>query len=100
MWPSGSRIEHRVINHELVASFKQIVQGHLASVALERVVLVHQLPGKLAALATQLIAHMRELFFLRQVLLASGDPLVVGHHLVSYHPKFSQIFQINRNGPS
>ena len=100
MWPGGVWIEHRVIDHELVAPFKHIAQRHLAILALERVVLVHQLPGKLAALATQLIAQMRELFFLRQVLLASCDPLVVGHHLVSYHPTFSQIFEVNRNGLS
>ena len=86
--PGRFWIEHRVIDHELVASIKHVVQGDLPALALEGVVLVHQLPGKLAALATQLIAQVRELLFFRQVLLARRDPLVVGHHLVSYHPTF------------
>src|SRR5438270_347259 len=60
LWPSGFRIEHSVIHDELAASIKQVLQGYAATLAFEGVVLVYQLPRKLAALATQLVAHVRE----------------------------------------
>src|SRR5438105_11631374 len=77
VWPGGFRIEHGVIHHELAASIKQVLQGYAATLTFEAVVLVYKLPRKLAALATQLVAHVRELLFLRQVLLASRHPFVV-----------------------
>src|SRR5688572_33046478 len=74
VWPGGIRIEHCVIDHELATFTKHVVQGHLPTLALEGVVLFHQLPWKSPALATQLVAHARELLFFRQVLLATHHP--------------------------
>ena len=71
------RIEHGVIDNELAAPGKQVQQGDLPALAFEGVVLVDQLPRKLAALATQLVAEMGELLFLGQVLLTRGDPFFV-----------------------
>src|SRR5262245_6062083 len=68
------RIEHGVIDDELAAPRKQVLQGYLPALAFEDVVLVDQLPGKLSALATQLVTEVRELLFFRQVLLASCYP--------------------------
>src|SRR5579859_5518647 len=77
VWPGSFRIEHGVIDHELAASSKQVLQGDLPSLALQGVVFLYQLPWKLSALATQLVAEVRELLFFRQVLLASRHPFVV-----------------------
>src|SRR5438094_288 len=74
VWPGGVRIEHCVIDHELATATKHVVQGHLPTLALEGVVLFHELPWKLSTLATQLVAQARKLLFLRQVLLASRHP--------------------------
>src|SRR6266568_2806414 len=83
--PGRFRIEHGVIDNELAAPGKQVQQGDLPALAFEGVVLVDQLPRKLAALATQLVAEMGELLFLGQVLLTRGDPFFVLNHRVSYH---------------
>src|SRR6478609_5136248 len=77
IWSGRLRIEHGVIDHELVASREKVAQGRLAALALELVTLLNELPGKVAALATQLVAQMRELFFFGEMLLASRHPLVV-----------------------
>ncbi len=73
----GVWIEHGVINHELATSLEKVAQRGLAPLALEDVVLVDELPRQLTALATQLVAHVRELFLLAEVLLARRHPFVV-----------------------
>src|SRR5207253_7798972 len=77
MRTGGVRIEHRVINHQLTTSSEHFVQRYMSTFTLEAIVLLHELPGKLSALATQLVAKVRELLFFRQVLLASCHPFVV-----------------------
>src|SRR5205823_4167816 len=71
------RQEHEVIDDELTAAVEEIGQRLLSVRAVEKVVLLHTLPRQLAAAAAQLIALPREFLFLRQQLLARGDPLVV-----------------------
>src|SRR5512136_1173378 len=74
VWPGGSWVEHCVIDRQLATSCEHIEERHLTVLALEGVLLFHQFPRKIAALAAQLVAKARELLFFRQVLLASLRP--------------------------
>src|SRR5262245_37840669 len=85
LWPGSIRIEHGMVDHQLTASVEHVSQRDVSMLALEGVLLVHQLPGKISAFATQLIAEMGELLFFGEVLFASRHPLVVRNHIVSHH---------------
>src|SRR6266850_2612835 len=85
MGPRGGGIEHRVIDDQLAASLEEVAECLRPVLALEGVLLFDELPGQVAPLPAQLVAHPRELLFLRQVLFPCREPLVVLHHLVSCH---------------
>src|SRR5438477_3700105 len=77
VWPGGIWVKHRVVDHQLAATIKQVLKRDRPTLAFERVVVVYQLPRKRAPLTTQLVAHVRELLFFGKVPFASRDPLIV-----------------------
>src|SRR5215471_2014470 len=77
--------EHEVIDDQLTAAVEQLRQGLVSVRPLEYIILAHALPGQLAALLAQPIAHARELLLLDQELLARSDPFVVRYDLVLCH---------------
>src|SRR5216683_3359048 len=81
----GLGIEHRVVDDELSTSLEEVAECLRAVLALEGVVLLDELPGQVAPLPAQLIAHPGELLLLRQVLFACLEPLVVLHYFVGWH---------------
>src|SRR4029450_4547158 len=83
--PGGLGVEHRVIDDQLAAPLEEIAEGLRPVLALEGVGLLDELPGQLAPLPAELGAHPGELLLLRQVLLPRLEPVVVLHHLVSWH---------------
>ena len=85
MGPRGVGVEHRVIDDQLAASLEEVAERLRPVLALEGVLLLDELPGQIAPLPAQLVAHPGELLLLRQVLLPCLEPLVVFHHLVGCH---------------
>src|SRR5882672_1283770 len=85
MGPRGGGVEHRVIDDQLAASLKEVAECLRPVLALEGVWLFDEVPGQVAPLPAQLVAHPGELLFLRQVLFPCREPLVVLHHLVGCH---------------
>src|SRR5947209_9055422 len=81
----GVGIEHRVIDDQLAASREDVAERPRPALALEGVLLLDELPGQIAPLPAQLVAHPGELLLLRQVPLPCPEPLVVFHHLVMCH---------------
>src|SRR5258708_1923831 len=80
-----ARIEHEVLDNELVPPRKQVGQRLLAVGSFEDVVPVHALPRQLAPLAAELIAQFRELLLLGEQPLAGLDPLVTRDHGGVHH---------------
>src|SRR5262245_37812218 len=74
-----------MIDHQLAASLEEVAECLPPVLALEGVMLFDELPGQIAPLPAQLIAHPGELLLLRQVPLPCLEPLVVLHHLVGCH---------------
>src|SRR5215831_9854570 len=99
----GVGVEHRVIDDELAASLEEVTECPRPALALEGVVLLDELPGQIAPLAAQLVAHVGELLLFRQVLLPCLEPLAVVHHLVGWHvsppPRLSSPAIVTRRGP-
>src|SRR5215472_15633365 len=85
MGPRRVGMEHRVIDDELAASLEEFTECPRPVLALEGVLLFHELPGEIAPLSAKLVAHPGELFLLRQMLLPCREPLVVLDHLVGRH---------------
>src|SRR5262247_3595963 len=83
--PRRFRVEHRVIDDELTAPPEEVAQCLRPVLALEDVLLFHELPRQVAPLPAQLVAHPRELLLLCQVPLPRLEPFVVLHHLVTWH---------------
>src|SRR5215510_13662030 len=83
--PRRFRVEHRVIDDELATPPEEVAQCLRPVLALEDVLLFHELPRQVAPLPAQLVAHPRELLLLCQVPLPRLEPLVVLHHLVTWH---------------
>src|SRR5262252_10602730 len=83
--PRRLRVEHRVIDDELAAPPEEVAQGLRPVLALKGVLLFHELPRQVAPLPAQLVAHPRELLLLCQVPLPRLEPLLVLHHLVTWH---------------
>src|SRR5262245_29837501 len=78
-------MEHRVIDDQLAAPREEVTECLRPVLALEGVGLLDELPGQLAPLPAELVAHVGELLLLRQVLLPCLEPLVVLHHFVGRH---------------
>src|SRR5205823_1574482 len=85
MGPGGVGVEHRVIDDQLAASFEEVAECLAPVLTLERVWLLDELPGQLAPLPAELVAHPGELLLLRQVSLPRLEPLIVVHRLVGCH---------------
>src|SRR5437899_7943308 len=83
MGSRGVGVEHGVIDDQLAASLEDVAERLRSVLALEGVLLFDELPGQIAPLAAQLVAHPGELLLLRQVPLPCPDPHLVVHHLVS-----------------
>src|SRR5438105_9667931 len=85
MGSRGVGVEHGVIDDQLAVSLEEVAECLRPVLALEGVLLFDELPGQIAPLAAQLVAHPGELLLLRQVPLPCPEPLVVLHHLVGCH---------------
>src|SRR5262245_42323343 len=85
MSPRRLWVEHRMIDDQLGAALEEVAECPRPVLALEAVWLLDELPRELAPLTAQLVAHVGELFLLRQVPLPRLEPLVVLHHLVRRH---------------
>src|SRR5438552_15598256 len=83
--PRGLGIEHRVVDDELAPPSEDLAERLPTLFALERVLLLDQLPRQFATLFAQLIAKAGKLLFFGQMLLSGRHPLVVRHYLVSSH---------------
>ena len=85
MGPRRVGVEHRVIDDKLAAPPEEVAECLLPMLPLEGVLLFDELPRQVAPLSAQLVAHPRELLLLCQVPLPRLEPLVVLHHLVTWH---------------
>jgi hypothetical protein len=71
-----ARVEHEVVDDELVAALEEVGQRLLAPGPVEDVVLLHLLPRQLPALLAELVAQAREFLLAGQVLAARLDPFL------------------------
>src|SRR6185437_15662858 len=83
----GGRVEHRMVDDQLVPAVEEIGQRLAPVRSLEDILLLHCFPGEIAAPLAQAIAEARELFLFRQKLLAGREPLLVRRDLVPCHDR-------------
>ena len=74
-----------MVDDELAPPCEDLAERPPTLLALERVLLLDQLPRQFATLFAQLIAKAGELLFFGQMLLSGRHPLVVRHYLVNSH---------------
>src|SRR5262249_27642951 len=80
-----ARVEHEMLDDQLVMAAEQIRQRLLAVRPVENILLIHPLPGQLAALAAELVAQPGELLLLGEEALARLGPFVMRDHVVLHH---------------
>src|SRR5215472_10160562 len=74
---SRLRVEHGVIDDELVAAVEKLLERAAALGALEDVAFVYKLPRQLASRLAEPVPRLRELLLVEEVLLPLRHPFVV-----------------------
>src|SRR5256885_2002595 len=92
----GAGIEHRVVDDELATSVEELAQAPSPAGSLECVLLVDNLPRKVAPLQAQAVARLREFLLVRQMLLSRRHPFPVRNHLVLHGARPSRTRDMQR----
>src|SRR5205085_12412125 len=87
----GCRVDHLVIDHELIAAVEKLGQRALAARAFEDVLLLDQLPWEISARLAQLVALPCELLLVGEKLRPRRHPFLVRNDPVLHVSSYSQL---------